>query len=283
MKIGLEWNLFNNHYIRYGEKRYEKLKEHRFDCADFTMCNTETWIYTDEWETAKAKLLKEKELADKAGIEINQVHGPWRTPVKDGTPEDRAERMEKMQKSIRATSILGCKNWVIHAIMPLGRENLNKEDSQKTWDMNIEFFTELLKTAKECGVTICLENMPFKNFPLSLPEDILRFVETINDENFKICLDTGHVWVHNISVGDAVRLCKEHLRVFHIHDNKWGGDLHLMPYYGTIDWEDFSKSLKDIGFNGVFSLETLPPAQVNDELFEEMAISLNKIAKHIIG
>lgn len=39
------------------------------------------------------------------------------------------------------------------------------------------------------------ENMPFKNFSLSKPCDILRFVKAIDDENFKICLDTGHVAV----------------------------------------------------------------------------------------
>ena len=64
-----------------------------------------------------------------------------------------------MKKSIRAASILECKNWVIHPIMPFGVEDIDTGDAEKTWDMNVAFMKELLKTAKEYGVTICLENM----------------------------------------------------------------------------------------------------------------------------
>jgi len=283
MRIGIEWNLFSNFYSRYGEQRYEKLKEHGYDCADFTMCNTDTWIYDEDWESVKEKLLKEKTLADNAGIEFNQCHGPWRCPIKDGTEEDRAERMEKMKRSIKASAVLGCKNWVIHAIMPFGPEHLNAEQSQKTWDMNVEFFAELLKTAKDEGVIICLENLPFEEFPLSLPEDIIKFVKLMNDDNFKMCFDTGHSWVFDLPVGEQVRLCKDYIRVFHIHDNKWHSDQHAIPFYGTIDWDDFSKSLKDIDFNGVFSLEVLPPAKVEDAIFEKIAVSLKEIACQIIN
>lgn len=283
MKIGIEWNLFVNSYSRFGEQRYEKLKSHGFDCVDFSMCDTDTWIFEENWEAAKEKLFMEKNLAEKAGIEINQCHGPWRCPIQDGTPQDRAERMEKMKRSIKAAAVLGCKHWVIHGIMPFGPEHLNLEQSQKTWDMNVEFFKELLKTAKEEKVIICLENLPFEEFPLSLPLDIVKFVKLMDDDNFKMCFDTGHSWIFDLPVGEQVRLCKDYIRVFHIHDNKWHSDQHAIPFYGTIDWEDFSKALKDIEFDGVFSLEVLPPSKVKDDAFEKMSISLNQIAKQIIG
>ena len=86
--------------------------------------------------------------------------------------EDRKERMEKMKKSIRYTAVLGCKYWVIHPIMPFGVCEKDTEDAQKTWDMNIEFMSELLKVAKEVGVTICFENMPMLQFSLAKPDKI---------------------------------------------------------------------------------------------------------------
>lgn len=190
-----------------------------------------------------------------------------------------------MKKSIRMTSVLGCKNWVIHPIMPYGIEEINTDDAQKTWDMNLVFMRELLKTAKEYDVTICFENMPMIKFSLSKPADILRFVKEINDEKFKICLDTGHVAVYQqeVSLADAVREMGSEIRVLHVHDNKVGWDLHLMPQYGIIDWNEFAKALCDIGFDGVFSLETLPPEKIPYPIYEEMFKIQAKIAADIIN
>lgn len=282
MKIGTEFNIFNSGYCRYGDKKYIKLKEHGFSCIDFNMANTNTEIYTSP--ASDELLLREKMLADNAGIEIHQAHGPWRSPPRDGTFEDRSERMDKMKKSIRAASLLGCKNWVIHPLMPLGADDIVTGNKNATWDINLRFMKELLITAKEYGVTICLENMPMANFSIAKPAAILSFVEEIGDENLKICLDTGHASVFDdLSLCDEVRRLGSKIKVLHVHDNKCGKDLHLMPYFGTIDWKAFACSLKDIGFDGVFSLETVAPNKLPDSIFEKSSIMLYEIANEIIN
>lgn len=282
MKIGIEFNIFNSGYCRYGDKKYIKLKEHGFSCIDFNMSNTNTEIYTSP-ESDKL-LLREKALADDASIEINQAHGPWRSPPRDGTAEERAERMDKMKKSIRSASLLGCKNWVIHPLMPLGADDTVTGNEKGTWEINLMFMKELLITAKEYGVKICLENVPMAKFSLAKPAAILNFAEAINDENFKICLDTGHASLFDdLSLCDEVRRLGDKIKVLHVHDNKYGKDLHLMPYFGTIDWKAFAISLKDIGYNGVFSLETSAPNTLPDFLFEKSSILLYEIANEIIN
>ena len=282
MKIGIEFNIFNSGYCRYGDKKYIKLKEHGFSCIDFNMSNTNTEIYT--FPESDKLLLREKALADDAGIEINQAHGPWRSPPRDGTVIDRAERMDKMKKSIRLASLLGCKNWVIHPLMPLGADDTVTGNEKETWEINLIFMKDLLITAKEYGVTICLENVPMAKFSLAKPAAILNFAEEINDENFKICLDTGHASLFDdLSLCDEVRRLGDKIKVLHVHDNKYGKDLHLMPYFGTIDWKAFVVSLKDIGYNGVFSLETSAPNTLPDFLFEKSSILLYEIANEIIN
>ena len=282
MKIGIEFNVFSSGDCRYGDDRYKKLKEHGFSCIDFNMSNTNTALYTST--KADELLLREKFLADAAGIEINQVHGPWRSPPRDKTPEDRAERMDKMKKSIRFTSLLGCKNWVIHPLMPLGADDMLTGNEKGTWDINLRFMRELLVTAKEYGVTVCLENVPMTYFSLAKPAAILKFIQEIGDENFKICLDTGHVSVFaDLSLCDEVWRLGDKIKVLHIHDNNCGKDLHLAPYFGTTDWKAFARSLKDIGFDGVFSLETVAPNALSDALFEKSSILLYEIANEIIN
>ena len=280
MKIGIAANIYKNLYQRWGEDKYKKLKNFGYDAVDYDMSDTNQDIYSCTEEEFKNKLLHERKLADDAGIEIHQVHGPWRWPARDFLAEDRAERMEKMKKSIRGTAIMGCKYWVIHPIMPHGTEDIGTGNEQETWDMNLEFMSELLKTAKEFEVVICFENMPMHKFSLATPSQILKFVKTINDDNFKICLDTGHVSVFpKLNAGDAVRELGKEIKVLHVHDNRFERDLHLMPYFGIIDWEDFAKSLDEIGFEDVFSLESVIPDKLLNGVYEDMYISLAKIAR----
>lgn len=283
MKIGMQTSTLDiNGYGRWKEEMYDKLKEHGYACSDFDMSNTDTEIYTACQDKSDEIMLYERCLALQAGIKITQVHGPWRWPAKDFTEEDRAERMEKMKKSIRATNVLGCRNWVVHPIMPYGVEDAGTENAQKTWDINVAFMTELLKEAKANNVTICLENMPMHHFSLAKPEAILKLVQTIHDDHFKICLDTGHVAVFDeLDLAEEVRRLGSEIRVLHVHDNKCNEDLHLMPYFGVIDWKAFAAALKEISFEGSFSLETMPSKKLPDPIFEEMSKLLLKIAKEI--
>lgn len=282
MRIGLSANMLKGGYDRYGKEMYIKLKEHGFSCMDFCMADTDTGYYSYNDKEFEEYFELQKSLADEAGIEISQVHGPWRWPPRDLTEEDRQERFEKMERSMRATQLLGCKYWVVHPLMPFGIEDIGSESEAETRRINKEFMNELLKAAKKYNIVICLENMPMPKFSLGSPEQILDFVNEFNDENLKICLDTGHVSVYkNLSVAESVRKLSGRIKVLHIHDNRGEYDEHLAPYKGIIDWEEFSEALKEIGFNGVISLETLPDTKIDDKKFEKGCVELAKIAKEI--
>jgi len=60
-------------------------------------------------------------------------------------------------------------------------------------------------------------------------------------------------------------------------------DIHLLPRFGTLDWDSFGRALRDIDFKGSVSVETTPPTCLNDEMFEEMSRLLVKILKEIIA
>lgn len=285
MKIGIEASLNDkNGYGRWGEYTYKKLREHGYSCSYYNMSDTDSAIYTLAQRESDDLLLHERNLADFAGIAIDQVHGPWRFPPDDSTVQAREERMKKMRTSIRATALLGCKNWVVHPLMPCGVSDAGTDDAKTTWDVNLGFMKELLKTAKQYDVTICLENMPFSKFSLSKPADILKFTKEINDENFAICFDTGHVSVFDdLNVSQELRSLRNEIRVLHVHDNTRGMDLHMMPFFGIIDWSDFASALKDIQFGGCFTLETLPSRKLPTDVFEDMCKSLAQIAKQIVS
>lgn len=277
MKIGIT----ELDYRQYGNDRFRLIREHGYEAIDYNMAETLDRLYTVDEQEFERILLEDKKLAAEAGLEISQVHGPWRWPPRDNTEEDRAERMEKMKKSIRGTALLGCRYWVIHVIMPFSHEDEGHET--ETHDMNLSFMRELLSVAKEYDITICLENMPMPRLSLGSPKATLDFVKEISDDHFKMCLDLGHQTLFpEQSAADFVREHAEYIRVFHIHDSNGKIDLHLMPYYGITDWKDFGKALREVGFSGSFSLETAPPKKLPPEQFEKMSKLLFEIAKSVI-
>lgn len=278
MKIGI---VSHAHSV-WGDEGYKKLAALGYSAFDFDTISSNNPIYTLNEEEVERHLAHHKALADEAGIIFSQVHGPWQCPPKDSNEEERAERMDKMKKSIAACARLDCKYWVIHPIMPFGCENPAGTDEEYL-ELNFKFMSELLEYAKSVGVTICLENMPFKKQPLARPAEILEFVKKMNDDNFKICLDTGHVAVFNdLDLAEEVRRLGKEIKVLHVHDNDGNRDNHYAPYFGVINWEEFGKALKEIGFDGVISLETVPPKKLSPEIYEELCGSYCKIAKTII-
>ena len=286
MKIGINTStLESDGYDRYGDQVYQKLKEQGYDAADVSLAQTGHRVYKVTQKEAEEILIRERKLAEQAGILISQVHGPWRWPARDATEEDRAERLESMKRSICFTSILGCQNWVVHPIMPFGTNELDTPDADRTWEMNVIFMRELLAHAKKYDVTICLENMPMRGFSLAKPKDILRLVREIDDPHFKICLDTGHVAAFNgaVNLAEEVRRLGSEIRILHVHDSRNGQDLHMMPGYGILDWQEFILALKEIRYPGVFSLETKPSPKLSNDAFEKMSRLLNQIAREIIA
>jgi sugar phosphate isomerase/epimerase len=157
-----------------------------------------------------------------------------------------------MRRSIRATAHIGCKYWVIHPLFPFGDCGF---DMESFWRINEEFFKELVPYAKQYGVIVCFENMPMKTVSMSTTEKSLEFIHRINMDNMMLCLDTGHEAVFGLSPADAVRRAGKELAVLHVHDNDGNRDLHRMPGMGVIDFKDFCKALREIEFDGVFSLE----------------------------
>ena len=281
MKIGITESSYR---VYPKEIRYQKMKEHGFTCADYGMSNTEVAPYTLDDAEFDAYLTEERRLAEDAGIVISQVHGPWRWPPQDATEEDRAERMEKMKRSIRGTAVLGCKNWIVHPIMPYGINELGTDDAQKTWDLNVVFMRELLACAKEHDIIICFENMPMPNFSLGSVDAIMRFVNEMNDDHFRVCLDTGHVNVFpGHTLYDAVHMIGDKLQTLHVHDNSGKSDEHRLPWLGTADWEGFGRALREIGFDGVFSYETGPAIALPVDLYGDMLRFMVKSVGYIMA
>ena len=131
---------------------------------------------------------------------------------------------------------------------------------------NAEMYREFLPFAKAHGVKIATENM--WNWDNEKDEalpaaccDSKRFcslIDEVDDEYFVACLDIGHAEMRGLNasaVGLIKALGHKRLKALHIHDNDLHYDSHQIPMSMSIDFNAVVKALKEIGYDGEFTLE----------------------------
>lgn len=187
MKLGIT----SDYLARYGlEAGAARMRAHGYDCVDFQdFVHTQTEFFKRSERSFERELKSQRDALAAEGITVYQAHGPWRYPSMDGTKEDRDERFAAMSKAIRGTAYLGAKVTVVHPLMPFGAKSPERPEEMKA--INLEFMSALTEVAREYGVTVCYENMPFPLLPIHSVRDVTDFAKRINSPHFKVCLDTG--------------------------------------------------------------------------------------------
>lgn len=284
MELGI-----GNYYIdRYGiDEGARRMVADGYTYIDFQLLDTDSEIYAARDDDFFRSVVDIKRALAAGGVKVSQIHGPWRYPPRDATDEDRAERFEKMTKAMVVARHLGAKYMAIHPLMPYGA--YSSESPDEVLSINKSFFSALANVARSLGITVCLENMPFPDFPLSGVEQITDFIRDIDHPNLKMCFDTGHANIFPIRMSEQLEYAKDYIRIIHVHDNLADEDTHMHPYDGNIDWMDFAEGLYNIGYSGIFNLETAPVRyrerhlSFTDEEVAEREQKLARIAALIAG
>lgn len=279
-KIGIQTGEF---FGRSLDDFFALIKDCGFDCIDYAgLLNPKSELGMLSLPELSAKLRDIKLAADKAGIGIWQIHGPWVAPLTNNTPEERREWTDYCKKCILASAELGSPRYVVHPIMPFGVRG--KEEPAFVYETNREFLTEICECAKNVGVTVCFENMPFPWMTVYSPKHIYDIVKELNLDNLKICLDTGHSLIAEVQPADAVRELGDTIEAFHVHDNFGDVDRHLAPFSGKTDWDAFAAALSEcVPENVPLILETAPSRKMGEDAFEHFLIGYAMIARRLAG
>ena len=266
--------------VRFGdEKAIRLIKKVGFDGYDFSMFehNMQYWDNDNYLEYAKHL----REVSDEVGLPCLQMHAPFG----DMTTIDLVLSLhETLIKSIEFAHILGTKIIVIHP----GTLLTAAENKKYLYD-------GLLPKAKEYGITIATENM-WINKPGSTTEtvpaacgtckDFVEHIDTINDNNFKACLDLGHAQMVNCEGAVALikALGKSRLCCLHVHDNDNYHDDHFFPFQGKSNWTEICGALKEIGYDGHFTFEAdYTLAKYPSELYEDALKLLHATGRYLIN
>ena len=196
--------------------------------------------------------------ADSLSIGFEQGHSPF--PSYDAANMDYTEKIVPyIERSVGIAGMLGIKYLVIHPIAPV-----QKPKDADLKQFNIDFYRSLLPYAKEYGVTICLENMwgydTRRKYIVpnvcSMGKDLAEYVDALDSPYFAACLDLGHCGLVGDDAADAIRvLGRDRLKALHVHDNDYRHDRHLLPYFGQMNWESITATLKEIRYTGNLTFE----------------------------
>ncbi len=247
-----------------AEKAVEICANAGFDAVDFSFHSDPTFKnYTVIDEGVKERFRAIRNKAEECGVVFNQAHAPFPSSLTD--PEKTEEIFWSIVRSFECSQILGVSNVVVHPMQHL----LYWEEGvpEKLFELNMEFYNRLLHYAKDCGVTICTENMwrsraatgtsYIDHSVCSTAVESVRYVDAMNDDSFKYCFDIGHAVLCREEPENFIRtLGKDRLKALHVHDVNGVTDMHTLPYYGgAARWESICKALKEIGYTGDFTYE----------------------------
>ena len=267
------------------EKAIEYVAKAGFDAWDFSMfkmCKYDRvnkCVLDNDHPLAGADYLKFarklKQIADDNGIICNQSHAPF--------PSNK-DTMPYLMRSIECTAEVGGDICVIHP------------DNNGTPEENAKMYLELLPFAKACGVRIATENMWNwdKENEMALPaacsdpDNFNAHLDAVNDDYLVACLDIGHAEMMGESVSSVgmIHALGKRLQALHIHDNDKRYDCHQLPFTMDVDFVPIVKALKDIGYNGYFTMECdrcfrdCPPEKTLEK-FQDMAAAARKLANMI--
>ena len=234
------------------EKAVELVAKTGFDAWDFSMfqmCEKKNGILVpknhplaqENYLTFARKL---KQIGLDNGIVCNQGHAPF-----PSSPKSK----DYLKRAIECVAEAGGEICIIHP--------MNNGSPQE----NAEMYFELLPFAKEHNVKIATENMwnwsKWKRHSIfaacATPESFNAHLDAVNDDYFVACLDIGHAEMKGskTSAVEMIKALGKRLKALHIHDNDKLHDSHELPFSMKIDFVPIVKALKEIEYDGYFTLE----------------------------
>lgn len=196
-----------------------------------------------------------EELVQKAkqlDLRFQSLHAPWgyAGDMWHENEEKAALGVQELKTCVDACLQCGTDILVVHPFMGFDEHDPNA--------LGLTRFAQVVDYAREKGVKIAFENTEGMEYLQALMEHFA------GDDTVGFCWDTGHELCYNYSK-NMLALYGEKLLCTHLNDNlgikdpggkiTWLDDLHLLPFDGVADWQEFVKRLQRCNFTDILTFE----------------------------
>lgn len=158
---------------------------------------------------------------------------------------------------------------------PKQRSLLPGVTAEQAWTWATDVFRPSVQAAERREVTICFEPLPLEdtNF-INTAADAVRFTQQLQSANFKVILDVRAMSHEKKPVPQIIRESKGHFAYVHANDMNLKG-----PGFGDVDFRPIAAALKEVGYDGVVSVEVFK----YDEGAEVIATKSLEYLKRMFG
>ena len=204
-------------------------------------------FFSSEKNTKMEYVSALKNEAMKLGLDYEFIHGPFKGINDMWTSEEEPAIFNAFKSAIDAASNAGVKVVVAHVSSSFYPPQISP--------LGIARFDAWVEYAEKKGVIIALENLRrLGNFAY--------LMDRYEDNSYvKYCYDSGHEHCFTVRV-PFLPIYGDRLICTHLHDNFGqdkmlanGGDTHLLPFDGNIDFAKVMRELKEVDYCGSLMLE----------------------------
>lgn len=230
------------------------------------------------------------QLLAQLNMTAEQAHTPFYNVLDPSSVKDVDHTEEMVRRSIIAAGELGVKAMVIHV-----GTHFFDNDYKKILRDNVEYLKPHVELAAKYNMSIAVENLFDKMDPKlgyrrrrysARVDEVLDVVDTLKKsyDNVGVCWDFGHANEMGWDQPQALEMIGDRLIALHVQDNYGVTDDHLLPYHGTVQWEPIMRTLKKIGYKGVFAYETHKAAmRVPEPLIDALLAYSLELGKYLIS
>ena len=230
-------------------------------------------FFSSETEYGVEYVAELKNEAVKHGLDYEFIHGPFEGINEIWTSEQMPPIFRNFKTAIDAASNAKVKTVVAHVSSGVNPPQITP--------LGLSRFDEWVEYAEKKGVVIAFENLrKLGNFAYLMD----RYE---NIPNVKYCYDCGHEHCYTVAV-PFLPIYGDRLICVHLHDNFGrnnlvadGGDSHLLPFDGNINFDKAMKELRETGYKGSLMLEVsnrLYPHISSEEFLRSAYERLTKLA-----
>lgn len=184
------------------------------------------------------------------------IHGPY-ADLSPGSRDNEIRRISRfrMEQAFEVANNLGANKIIYH------NGYIPKSYSYIEWNENVyNYWSEFLRGKSNISITV--ENVLEENSQL-----LRELMNRINNENFNICLDIGHINAHSKEEVDKwVDNLSDRISHVHIHNNYGNEDSHFGISKGNINIIKILQRLKEINNDMTVSLEVTDLNELKESL-----------------
>jgi len=243
-----------------GTNNYEMIR-HLYDAGfrhiDLSMSRPledDALLIRDDWKDEAKRL---KEYANRLGMDFVQAHAPCNS--NPFTSEEHYKAYLKWNiRSVEVCAELGIPNIVVHPCLTGLTPYLTRDEY---FEKNVKMYKEFIPVMEKTGVNVLTENgnrsKTDDKFQLSTGAEMKELIEYVDHPLFHGCWDIAHRSMDGGTQYDDLVAIGKDLYALHVSDNRGPGmgHEHLLPYCGTVNFDDIMNGLLDIGYKGCFTFE----------------------------